>query len=551
MYLIHEARFLAPDVKLFRIEAPRVARKRQRRPVRHPPRPRAGRAGSRSPSPTPTPSAATSRSSSRASGRPPSCSTRSRPATRSSTSWAPWGGHPRSRSSGPRASSAGGVGAAIAYPTAVALKKAGNRVISILGGRTRELVVLEDEIRAASDEVIVTTDDGSYGRKGLVTDALQKLHRRRREDRLRAGHRPDPDDAGGGRDHPAPRDPDRGQPELDHDRRHRDVRRLPGEHRRARAQFACVDGPEFDAHRVDFDVLRNRNAMYREKETEALRALPGRPRERAGQRARPPLPAGGCRGGAMSHNPIKPKDRVKIPRASMPEQDPAERGSQLRRGEPGPPRRPRPDRGHPLPRVQEAGLRPRVPGGGEGPGVRGPGPQPGLQGGGGQDARGQRPAGHHRPGLSPGGPVRGLLRPRARSSSPLAIGYLERFIADWEAESGEVGLPPRAPATGKKVAMRRQRPRRPDRRRRPGPEGPRRHRLRGPARDRRRARLRHPRVPPAQGHRAARRRQHAQDGREVRDQRGGRQDGHHRRAHERRGLRRRLRRPPGPASPAS
>ena len=57
----------------------------------------------------------------------------------------------------------GGVGAAIVYPTAVALRAAGNRVVSILGARTRELVILEEELRRASDELIVTTDDGSYG----------------------------------------------------------------------------------------------------------------------------------------------------------------------------------------------------------------------------------------------------------------------------------------------------------------------------------------------------------------------------------------------------
>ena len=69
----------------------------------------------------------------------------------------------------------GGVGAAIAYPTAVALKQAGNRGVSILGGRTRSLVVLEDEIRATSDVLFVTTDDGSYGERGLVTDRLKAL----------------------------------------------------------------------------------------------------------------------------------------------------------------------------------------------------------------------------------------------------------------------------------------------------------------------------------------------------------------------------------------
>src|SRR5437660_1012137 len=68
----------------------------------------------------------------------------------------------------------GGVGAAIAYPTARALHEAGNHVLSILGGRSRELVILEPEIRAISDELIVTTDDGSYGRKGLVIEPLRE-----------------------------------------------------------------------------------------------------------------------------------------------------------------------------------------------------------------------------------------------------------------------------------------------------------------------------------------------------------------------------------------
>src|SRR3974390_2939239 len=69
----------------------------------------------------------------------------------------------------------GGVGTALAYPTTAALKKAGNRVLSIVGGRNRDLVILEREMRAVSDELYVTTDDGSYGEKGLVTDKLRQL----------------------------------------------------------------------------------------------------------------------------------------------------------------------------------------------------------------------------------------------------------------------------------------------------------------------------------------------------------------------------------------
>jgi ferredoxin--NADP+ reductase len=69
----------------------------------------------------------------------------------------------------------GGVGAAIAYPTAKAMHEAGNRVLAVLGGRSRDPVLLESEVRAISDEVFVTTDDGSYGRKGPVIDPFKEL----------------------------------------------------------------------------------------------------------------------------------------------------------------------------------------------------------------------------------------------------------------------------------------------------------------------------------------------------------------------------------------
>jgi ferredoxin--NADP+ reductase len=159
----------------------------------------------------------------------------------------------------------GGVGAAIAYPTAVALKKAGNRVISILGGRTQAFVVLEEELRAASDALYVTTDDGSYGEKGLVTDKLKAL--------LDAGERIDYVLAIG----PIPMM--RAVAETTRPAGIRTVVSLNsvmvdgtgmcGGCRvtvDGKSQFACVDGPEFDAHKVDFKNLANRNAMYREAE---------------------------------------------------------------------------------------------------------------------------------------------------------------------------------------------------------------------------------------------------------------------------------------------
>jgi ferredoxin--NADP+ reductase len=165
----------------------------------------------------------------------------------------------------------GGVGAAIAYPTAAALKAAGNRILTVLGGRTRELVILEDELSRVSDRLEVTTDDGSSGRKGLVTDALAELLAQEPIDRVLAI---------------GPIPMMRAVAELTRPLGIRTIVslnsimvdgtgmcggcrvRVGGESR-----FACVDGPEFDAHQVDFAVLAQRNASYRQAERTSLDAF--------------------------------------------------------------------------------------------------------------------------------------------------------------------------------------------------------------------------------------------------------------------------------------
>ena len=163
----------------------------------------------------------------------------------------------------------GGVGTAIAYPTATAMKQAGNTVISIIGARTKNLLILEEEVRAVSDQTLIVTDDGSYGEKGFVTTKLQHL--------IDGGSKIDLVLAIG----PIPMM--RAVAELTRPRRIKTVvslnpvmvdgtgmcggcRVLVG----GRSQFACVDGPEFDAHQVDFTVLTQRNAMYRQKEKQDL-----------------------------------------------------------------------------------------------------------------------------------------------------------------------------------------------------------------------------------------------------------------------------------------
>jgi ferredoxin--NADP+ reductase len=122
---------------------------------------------------------------------------------------------------------AGSVGTAMALPTAYALKQAGNHVVFIEGARNKEMVVFEDEVRAASSETYIMTDDGSYGEQGLVTKKLDELIQSRAQDRLCAGRGPGPDDARRRADDHAAGHQDHGQPKLDHGGRHGNVRRLP------------------------------------------------------------------------------------------------------------------------------------------------------------------------------------------------------------------------------------------------------------------------------------------------------------------------------------
>lgn len=163
----------------------------------------------------------------------------------------------------------GGVGTAIAYPTAVAMHRAGNRVVSIIGARSKEFVILEDELRSASDELFVMTDDGSYGEQGFVTQKLQALI-----------------DAGTSIDHVLAIGPIPMMKAVAEVTRPKQIPTIvslnpimvdgtgmcggcrvlvAGETR-----FACVDGPEFDAHQVDFEILVQRNKQYRSQEAKAL-----------------------------------------------------------------------------------------------------------------------------------------------------------------------------------------------------------------------------------------------------------------------------------------
>jgi ferredoxin--NADP+ reductase len=163
----------------------------------------------------------------------------------------------------------GGVGAAMAYPTAAALKRAGNRVLSIVGARNKDLIILEEEMRAVSDSLMITTDDGSYADKGFVTDKLRQL--------IDNGTRIDLVVAVG---------PIVMMEAIAQFTRKENIRTVVSLNPimidgtgmcggcrvliNGKSEFACVDGPEFDAHKVDFSVLVQRNTMYRDVERRSM-----------------------------------------------------------------------------------------------------------------------------------------------------------------------------------------------------------------------------------------------------------------------------------------
>ncbi len=168
----------------------------------------------------------------------------------------------------------GGVGTAVLYPQAKALADAGNEVTTIIGGRSAPFIILANELGRFSREVLITTEDGSLGRQGFVTNALQELI----DDPQRC---PQAIFAVG----PVPMM--RAICELSRPYGIKTIVslnpimidgtgmcggcrvKIAGE-----TKFACVDGPEFDGHQVDFDLLMDRLTMYREQEARLVEDLP-------------------------------------------------------------------------------------------------------------------------------------------------------------------------------------------------------------------------------------------------------------------------------------
>lgn len=161
----------------------------------------------------------------------------------------------------------GGVGCAIAYPQAKALHEQGIKVDVIAGFRNKDIVILEDEMKAVADNYYLTTDDGSYGEKGFVTDKIKSL--------LDAGNHYDAIIAIG----PIPMmkfvcqatKPYNVKTIVSLNPIMIDGTGMCGGCRvtvDGQIKFACVDGPDFDGHKVDFDELMNRNAVYKEQESQ-------------------------------------------------------------------------------------------------------------------------------------------------------------------------------------------------------------------------------------------------------------------------------------------
>ena len=209
----------------------------------------------------------------------------------------------------------GGVGVAPMLPIVQALKAAGNRVITVLAGRTKELIILEKEMRESSDEVIIMTDDGSYGQKGLVTEGVEQVILREKVDKCFA--------IGPAimmkfvclltKKYNIPTDVSLNTIMVDGTGMCGACRITVG----GKTKFVCVDGPEFDGHQVDFDEMLKRMGAFKPIEREEMHKLEPCQLE--------PQPEDKTRNAPWRvelRKSMKPKERTAIPRVQMPELDP-------------------------------------------------------------------------------------------------------------------------------------------------------------------------------------------------------------------------------------
>lgn len=338
----------------------------------------------------------------------------------------------------------GGVGIAPMLPIVQALKAAGNRVISVLAGRTKELVILEDEMRRSSDEVIVMTDDGSYGRKGLVTEGVESVIIREHVDKCFA--------IGPAimmkfvclltKKYGIPTDVSLNTIMVDGTGMCGACRITVG----GQTKFVCVDGPEFDGHQVDFDEMLKRMGAFKGEEREEMHKLH---HCEAGE------PSGRDADWRVNlRKAMKPKERMAIERCEMRELPPTYRARSLKEEV---------NRGLTMAQAQREARRCldcANPGCVEGCPVSIDIPRfiKNIERG----EFGEAAATLKETSALPA--VCGRVCPQEKQceahcihlktgGKAVAIGYLERFAADYDREHGEHAASVKAPANGHKVAV--------------------------------------------------------------------------------------------------
>ena len=219
----------------------------------------------------------------------------------------------------------GGVGVAPMLPIAAALKKAGNRVISVLAGRSKDLIILEKEVREVSDEVIIMTDDGSYGDKGLVTEGIERVIKREKVDHCVA--------IGPAvmmkfvckltKQYEIPTVVSLNTIMVDGTGMCGACRVTVG----GKTKFVCVDGPEFDGHQVDFDGMMQRLGSFKAEEAHEIEKLE---KQYSCASEECDLIDRDAPWRAELRSKMKPKERTAIERCPMPELDPSYRATKLR-----------------------------------------------------------------------------------------------------------------------------------------------------------------------------------------------------------------------------